>query len=131
MSAKSQSPIPDSITENTQPIELVTENGFSILRLWEIEGSLPPIDGNFRFLVRNPQNMERKIAVEMTNAIATRIELLTRGRIRQDNSFWICCCERHLAIYVWENNDYPQADKLRVKELDPDDLMTAIRWQIA
>ena len=125
------SPIPDSIAANTQPIELLTENGFSILRLWEIEGSPPPIDGNYRFLVRNPESVERKIAVERTNALVLRIELITRGRIRQDNSFWICCSERHLAIYVWENDDYPQDDLLRISQLDPDDLMTAIRWQIA
>jgi len=130
MSAKSQSPIPDSITENTQPIELVTENGFSILRLWEIQGSPPPIAGSYPFLVRNAPSLERKIAVEMTNAIVVQIELSTRGRIRQDNSFWICCAERHLAIYVWENNDYPPGDKLQVNQLDPDDLMTAIDWQI-
>jgi len=125
------SSIPDSIAANTQPIELVTENGFSILRLWEIEGSPPPIDGNYRFLVRNPESVERKIAVERTNALALRIELITRGRIRQGSSFWICCAEKHLANYVWQKDDYPPDDKLCVSQLEPEDLITAIRWRIA
>lgn len=131
MSSEIQSPIPDSIAADTQPIELLTENGFSILRLWEIEGSPPPNAGSYPFLVRNPQRVERKIVVEMTNAVVMRIELFTRGRIQQNSSFWLCCSERHLAIYIWENDDYPPDDKLRVNQLDPDDLMTAIRWQIA
>ena len=125
------SPIPDSIAANTQPIELLTENGFSILRLWEIEGSPPPIDGNYRFLVRNPESVERKIAVERTNALALRIELITRERIRLSSSFWICCAEKHLANYVWKKDDYPPDDKLCVSQLDPEDLITAIRWRIA
>ncbi len=125
------SSIPDSIAANTQPIELVTENGFSILRLWEIEGSPPPIDGNYRFLVRNPESVERKIAVERTNALALRIELITRGRIRQGSSFWICCAEKHLANYVWQKDDYPPDDKLCVSQLEPEDLITAIRWRTA
>jgi hypothetical protein len=131
MSQKIQSTIPDSFAANTPPIELVTENEFSILRWWEIGGLPPPISGSYDFLVRNPQSMERKVAVEITDAIVMQIELFTRGRIRQGNSFWLCCAERHLAIYIWENDDYPENDKLRVIRLDPDDVITAIRWQIA
>jgi hypothetical protein len=131
MSREIQSPIPDSFTANTGTIELVTENGFSILRLWEIGGGPAPIAGNYPFMVRSPQSVERPIAVEFTDAIVRQIELSTRGRIRQSNSFWICCAERHLAIYVWEHDDYPEGDKLRVNQLDPDDLMTSMRWQMA
>lgn len=109
----------------------MTENGFSILRAWEIDGVPPPITGSYPFLVRNAQSVERPIAVEIIDAIVVQIELSTRGRITQGHSFWICCAERHLAIYVWEHDDYPQGDKLRVDRLDPDDLMTSIRWQIA
>jgi hypothetical protein len=131
MSTEIQSPIADSFAANTETIELVTENGFSILRLWEIEGTPPPIAGAYPFLVRNPQSVERPIAVEIIDAVVVQIELSTWGRIRQGSSFWICCAERHLAIYVWEHDNYPEGDKLRVNRLDPDDLMTSIRWQIA
>jgi len=131
MSSEIQSPIPDSVAANTRAIELVTENGFSILRLWEIDEGRPPIAGDYPFLVRNPQCVERPVAVEIIDPLIVQIELSTRGRIRQGNSFWICCAERHLAIYVWEHDDYPEGDKLRVNQLDPDDLITSIRWQIA
>ena len=93
---------------------------------------MPPlIAESYPFLVRNAQSVEREITVVIADEIVVQIELATRGRIRQGNSFWICCAERHLAIYVWEKDDYPRGDKLRVNRLDPDDLMTAIRWQIA
>lgn len=131
MCPTSQSPIPDSFAANTPPIELVTENEFSIVRWWEIGGLPPPIAGSYDFVVRNPQNIERKVAVEITDAIVMQIELFTRGRVQQGNSFWMCCAERHLAIYILENDDYPENDKLRIIRLDPDDLITAIRWQIA
>jgi len=91
----------------------------------------PPLAGSYHFIVRNSQSLEREITVEFTDDVVVQIELSTRGRILQGHSFWICCAERHLAHHVWENEDYPPDDKLRVNRLDPDDLITAIRWRIA
>jgi hypothetical protein len=121
--------MPDSSPANTRPIELLTENGFSILRLWEIDRVPPPMAGNYHFLVRNPQSLEREIIVEIAADAVVQIGRQTRGRILPCSSFWICCAERHLATYLWENDDYPLGDGLWVKELDPEDCMTAIRWQ--
>ena len=121
--------MPDSFPENTLPIELITENGFSILRVWEIDQLPPPMAGNYHFMVRNPQGLDREITVEFAAEVVLQIELRTRGRVLPGSSFWISCAERHLAIYLWENNDYPRSDKLWIKELDPEDCMTAIRWQ--
>ena len=45
------------------------------------------------------------------------------------NSFWIYCAERRLAIYLWENNDYPTGDRLTIKTLDPDDCELTLRWE--
>lgn len=89
-------------------------------------------------MVRNPQGpkpeiigreiIERKITVEIADPLFVQIAIRTRGRILPGNSYWICCAERHLATYLWENNDYPPGDQLRVKQLDPDDIIIAIRW---
>ncbi len=87
--------------------------------------------GSYHFIVRDSQSLEREITVELADDVVVQVEVSTRGRIRQGNTFWICCAERHLANHVWENDDCPRDDKLRVNRLDPDDLITAIRWRIA
>jgi hypothetical protein len=32
-----------------------------------------------------------------------------------NSSYWICCAERHLADYLWENNDNPPKARLKVE----------------
>ena len=119
---------PDPRKADTRPIELVTENGFSILRPWEIDGASPPQTTNYIFLVRDSQSREREIAVEIADELFLQLELRTRGRILSGHSYWICCAERHLATYLWEIGDYPPGDRLCVNRLNPEDVMTAIRW---
>ena len=122
--------MPDSFAANTRPIEVVTENGFSILRLWEIDRVPPPLSGSYHFIVRNSQGVERETIVEIADQVIVQVEVSTRERIRLGSSFWICCAERHLAIFVWTTDDFPQGDKLSVSQLDPVDLITAIFWRI-
>ena len=43
--------------------------------------------------------------------------------------FWIYAAERHLANYLWEQDNYPPGDKLRVEDLDPEDCILALRWE--
>ena len=131
MAAQPERPQADKSVARTRPIELLTENGFIILRAWEIEGVPPPISGTYHFRVRNPQNVERDIIVEVAEAIVARIATQTGGRILLHSSFWICCAERHLANYVWEIDDFPINHKLRVEQLDPEDVISAVRWEKA
>ncbi len=118
----------DPCEEETRPIELVTENGFSILRPWEIDGASPPQTTTYIFLVRDSQSREREIAVEIADELVLSIELRTNGRVLSGNAFWTCCAERHLATFLWETGDYPPVDRLRVNLLNPEDVMSAIRW---
>lgn len=120
--------MPESSAADTRPIELVTDNGFSICRLWEINREPRPATGKYHFLVRNPQSVERDILVEVADELFVIIDLKTERRIRSGSTYWICCAERHLSIYLWENDEYPPGDKLEVDGLDPEDVMTAIRW---
>jgi len=46
-------------------IEFLTENGFSIVRRWEADGGPAPVDGQFSFLVRNPQDLESEVTVKV------------------------------------------------------------------
>jgi hypothetical protein len=120
--------MPESSPADTRPIELVTENGFSIVRLWNINREALPSAGRYTFMVRNPQSLEREITVEIADKLFLEIELKTRGRVLPASTYWICCAERHLATYLWESNDYPPGDRLCIDLLDPEDLISAIRW---
>ena len=128
MRARSENLMPESSPADTRPIELWTDNGFSIWRRWEINREPLPATGEYNFLVRNPQNLEREILVEIVDQLIVIIDLKTEGRIRPGSTFWICCAERHLSIYLWENDDYPPGDRLSVNQLNPEDVMSAIRW---
>jgi hypothetical protein len=127
--SQSENPMPESSLDNTRPIELVTENGFSILRLWEINREPLPSSGRYKFLVRRPPSVEREITVEIAGELVVEIELKSRRRIQPGSTYWICCAERHLANHLWEEDDYPPGDRLCVSRLDPEDVMSAIRWR--
>ena len=128
MRSRSENLMPESSPADTRPIELWTDNGFSIWRRWEINREPLPATGEYSFLVRDPQNLERDVLVKIADELIVIIDLKTEGRIRSASTFWICCAERHLSIYLWENDDYPPGDHLNVARLDPEDVMTAIRW---
>lgn len=129
MSMQNQRSEPESSPARNRPIELITENGFSILRSWEIDEVAPPTDGRFRFVVRSAEGSERTITVTVTEEIVARIVIRTCGRIRLHNSFWIYAAERHLADHLGEQNTYPPEDQLLVADLDSEDCLLALRWE--
>lgn len=110
------------------PIELITENGFSIVRTPEREAEVAAATRIYNFLVRDPHDYELEIAVEISLAFRSQIILQSRGRISSESSYWICCAERHLADYLWENDDYPPGTTLEVALVTPRDLDLAHRW---
>jgi hypothetical protein len=114
-----------------RPIELQTENAFHIVRCWEIEKSLPPADGIYRFLVHNENQPTgpREIVVQVSAVAVEQIARSTRGRIALFSSFWIYCAERHLATYLWENDKYPPRNQLGTDPLTPADFALALRWE--
>ena len=111
-----------------RPIELITENGFGIVRVDEIEGASPAAPGCYLFIVRDPRDAELEITVVFAEAAAVEIVLRSRGRISNQSTYWICCAERHLAEYLWEHDDFPPNATLCVELLTPDDLNLARCW---
>jgi hypothetical protein len=111
------------------PIEFLTENGFSILRAWEIDGRPAPADGTYVFIVRNEDDSEREIIVTIPGEIISDIRCRTAGRISSFSSFWIGSAERHLAEYLWEKEDYPDGNQLAITQLDPDEIISALNWK--
>jgi len=112
---------------SSDPIEFITENGFSIVRPWESGNSPRPTGGTYRFGVSDGF-IEREVTVEISRRVGQEISLRTRGR-QLSESFWICCAERHLANYVSEYGDFPDDDQLIVEKPDREDVLLAIRWK--
>lgn len=119
----------DALSERCRPIELITENGFSIMRASELEGARPLPAGKYAFVVRDSNGDQLEITVEIDGKIFGEITLRSRGRISEQNSYWICFGERHLADYLWENDRCPPDGWLRVECLTLRDINLAIRWR--
>jgi hypothetical protein len=114
-------------TDAVHPIELLTENGFVIVRPWEADGSAQNCEA-IRFLVRDGNEHERDVTVEVAPHLIAQTVLHTNGRIRAACSFWIVCAERHLANYLARYNDFPKDNRLAVTELDREEVLLAARW---
>jgi hypothetical protein len=126
--AQTEQPLPPERRLDVCPIELQTENGFSIVRQWEAEQKPPPSDGAYPFIVRNPTGEERRIIVTVTDDLVARTQFQTAGRSGRSGDYWIYCAERHLANHLWEADDFPPNDRIRIEELDREDLLSALRW---
>lgn len=131
MRAQNEKSVTDEVPAELRPIELLTENGFSILRRWEIDRVPPPPTGSYLFLVRDPHNSDHEVSVEIADYVLEQLAIRYRIRILLCSSFWICCAERHLAAYLWEKDECPPGNKLIVQLLDPDEVILAARWELA
>jgi hypothetical protein len=120
--------VPNTSVEPRRPIEFLTENGFSIIRLSDIDQSIPAVGATHEFLVRDPHQYELHITVQILSDAIAEVNRRSRGRISSENSYWISLAERHLATYLWENDDYPADAKLEVNGLTLDDIDLARRW---
>ena len=118
-----------SYEDDDKSIQLLTENGFSIVRPWELNEALAPAGGLFRFRVQDPEGIEREISVAISTRLLTETNLRTRRRIEPANQFWTSCAERRLANYLMEHDEFPPADEMKIETLDREDLLLAIRWE--
>lgn len=114
--------------DSSNPIEFLTENGFTIVRPWEVDGSPRPSDGTCRFTVTDPDGIERTVSVKVSRQLINATAIQTNDRIGHSSAFWICCAERHLADYITEHDCFPEANEIIVSDLDREDLLLAIRW---
>jgi hypothetical protein len=128
MAVKREQLVNDSEAARSRPIELITENGFSIVRTSEVNNSGPPSTGPYAFLVHDPDEYELEINVEIDPQLIEEIGRRSEGRVSSESCYWISCAERHLAEYLWECDDYPPDARLAVHQLSPDDCDLASRW---
>ena len=119
---------PGCSANESSPIQYVTENGFSIIRLCDIDKSIMAGGTQHFFVVRNPRGDELEMTVDISDSAVAEIISRSSGRLSLNSSYWICCAERHLADYLWENDDYPPEARLKVEVLTLNDLNLARRW---
>src|SRR5262247_3360216 len=112
----------------SEPIQYLTENGFSIIRRCDVDGSFPKDGIEHCFIVRDPDGYELDITVKFDTRAAAEIIQRSRRRIGYESSFWVSAAERHLAEYLWENNDYPPNANINISELSLEDIDQAQRW---
>ena len=109
------------------PITVVTENGFSIMRLCDREQSTHDSTGGCHFIVCAPNCDERCIMVVFSAAVIAVLQKQRwyRAPLPTDHRFWLHCSEGHLATYLWENDCYPPDELLIVDTLTSEDLLLA------
>ena len=122
---------PDCLAKKSSLIQYVTENGFSIIRLCDIDESITAEGTKHSFVVRNPDGDELEITVDISDAAAAEIISRSSERLPLNSSYWICCAERHLADYLWESDAYPPEARLKVDVLTLNDLNLARHWEAA
>ena len=120
--------IPDSLAKEVSPIQYVTENGFSIIRLCDVDKSVTATSRECRFLVRNERGWEREVTVAFEESLIAQIQSRRRSRLLDSSVLWLVCAEQQLATYLWENDDYPEGGQLIISELPADELLLATHW---
>jgi phage gp29-like protein len=86
---------PDDLTANRRPIEFLTENGYAIVRSWEIDRVPVPINGTYSFVVKREQGPEREIVVTIAAELfanilrQTRAKITTRPATNSPSIIWI------------------------------------------
>ena len=120
--------IPDSLAKEVSPIQYITENGFSIIRLCDVDKSVTDTPRECRFLVRNERGWEREVTVAFEERLIAQIQRQRRVPLLDTSVLWLVCAEQCLATYVWEKDAYPDGEQLMISELPADELLLATHW---
>lgn len=120
----------DTEPARPEPIQYLTENGFRIIRRCDVDESIPKGGIKHYFIVRDPDGYELDITVYFETRAAAEVIQRSSRRVTYESSYWVNAAERHLAEYLWENNDYPANATLNVDRLTPDDVDLAQRWSL-
>jgi hypothetical protein len=120
---------PQTLRQPVAPIKYLTENGFSIVRMCDADGSVPtsPIDCGF-FVARDEQS-EHEVHVSFAPELITILRIRRRIPLSEASRFWIVCAESCLANYLWEYDQLPPNHSLAIDELGPEELMLALHWR--
>ena len=108
-------------------VKVVTENGFVIERVCEREAGFSDSASECHFLVVAPSGEERRVVVTFGHEAVRLVQNLRSTRpISLTSPFWLRFAETHLATYLWQENEYPTAGRLKIDQLSGENLRQAI-----
>lgn len=120
---------PDPLPRAADPIKYLTENGFTIIRLSEVDSSVVDTPDECSFMVHREDEAEREITVRFNRNLVEQLRIRRRNALPDHSVFWLVCAESRLANYLWEQNDFPPEGRLIIDELSPDELMLILHWR--
>ena len=120
--------IPERSPQVSSPIQYVTENGFSITRLREIDDSVIDRARECHFLVRNQRGWEREVTVHFDEDLIAQIQNQRRSHLLDTSFLWLICAEQCLGRYLWEKDNFPDGGRLNIGEVSVDELLLATHW---
>jgi len=94
MAVTRQKTSPERSSQVSSPIQYVTENGFSIIRLSEVDGLENYTALECRFLVRNERGWEREVMVHFEASLIAQIQSRRRTRLSEISVLWLICAEQ-------------------------------------
>ena len=120
---------PRSLPDAVAPIKCLTENGFSIVRMGDVDRSVRNSPNNCQFLVQRDNELQREIHVSFSQRLIAELKIRRRSPLSEASIFWLVCAEACLANYLWEHDELPPNQSLAIDELSPDELMLALHWR--
>jgi hypothetical protein len=120
----------EATTGTTRPlIETVTLNGFRILRPSDVGDTAPEKSLERRFIVKSPDGQEHDVRVEIDEESVAYVERMTRRKLPPESSFWTLRAQKTLSTYLWDEGRTPPGGRLKMKEVDRDELQIATHWK--
>ena len=101
-------------------------NGFTILD----DEETPVLDElQRRFIVISPEGEKHDVLIQIEIEVIDYVERMTARRLPPDNSFWTAAARWLLSEFLWNERGVPSTRRLVLRNLDPDKLPVAARWQ--
>ena len=120
---------PEPLRSTVAPIKYLTENGFSIVRLAEVDRSVRVSPDDCQFLVQRDHEPQQEIHVNFSQRLIAELKIRRRSPLSEASFFWLVCAETCLANYLWEHDQLPPNHYLAIDELGPEELMLALHWR--
>ena len=120
---------PQHLPRAATPIKYLTENGFSIVRLAEVDRSVRVSPDDCQFLVQRDHEPQQEIHVNFSQRLIAELKIRRRSPLSEASFFWLVCAETCLANYLWEHDQLPPNHYLAIDELGPEELMLALHWR--
>jgi DNA-binding response OmpR family regulator len=120
--------LPADRPAGSMDITVLTMNGFQILRTDAARPSQP----EHAFRVKHVADAtEFTVTVSIDPEAVDRVARLTHRRLDPASAFWRLQAERLLSAYVWSEGSGPPDGRLTVRDVSPEDLDVAARWDDA